>query len=166
MNSIFWTRAAPIDRLTSKVPQGLLFLLVGVVTLIGGAVEATGQEAEVRTAVERTLAAWTAGDFETAAEHYDAEVRGYFLDGGALVSGFNAEALRAAFEAGVKADLSITQLDVRVTGDVALTAGRLAGSITMPGGAPLEGAWRYTETRLRRASGWKVVQYHFSAVKQ
>ena len=161
------TRLSPglaCGNLPLKLTTFFLFFFLGGVGFHPSV--AAAQEADVRAAVEQTLAAWTAGDFETAATHYDAEVRGYFLDGGGLVTGFNPQALRAAFDAGVQANLSIQQMDVSVRDNVAVVAGRLTGSITMPGGGQTSGVWRYTETRVRSGGVWKVIQYHFSPANQ
>ena len=123
---------------------------------------AAGQEAEVREAVSETLAAWRSGDFELFATFYHADTRGFFLDGGALLEGFNVAALQAAYNTGFRADLELGEMRVWVLGDVALTAALLQGGLTLPDGSSVPGTWRYSDTRVLEEGTWKVVQYHFS----
>ena len=121
-----------------------------------------GQEAEVRQAVSETLAAWSSGDFERFAMFYHADTRGFFLDGGALVEGFNVAALEAAYNTGFRADFDLEEMSVRVHGEVAFTTALLQGVLTLPGGGLVEGTWRYSDTRVLEEGTWKVAQYHFS----
>lgn len=122
----------------------------------------SAQEAEVRAAMTETLAAWAAGDFATFAGFYDAEARGFLLDGGMLVEGIDPAALRMGYEAGIRAEFTVRELDVRMVGGVALSTAYLDGSITLPGGSAQSGSWRYTDARVEEGGVWKVLQYHFS----
>ena len=129
------------------------------------AIAATGaaaQESEVRDFVEGTLAAWSSGDFQSFAEHYHPDARGFFLDGGNLIEGINVEGLQAGYDAGIRAELTLRDLDVQVYGETSVSVAYLDGSLTLPGGAVQPGTWRYTETRVRDGGTWRVVQYHFS----
>lgn len=122
-----------------------------------------GAEAEVRAAVSETLDAWSSGDFERLAAHYHEDVRGFFLQGAALARGFNAAALEIAYEAGLRAEVSVRDLDVQIHGLAAASVAYVDGAVHLPGGQPsISGTWRYSETRLRTEDGWKIVQYHFS----
>ena len=123
---------------------------------------AAGQEAEVRDAITETLVAWRSGDFQRFASFYHADTRGFFLDGGMLVEGFNVATLEAAYNAGFRADLEVGDVSVLMHGDVALTTGLLEGVLTMPGGGVLQGTWRYSDARVLDEGIWKVIQYHFS----
>ena len=123
---------------------------------------AAAQEPDVRASIEATLDAWSAGDFQAFANQYHPDTRGFFLDGGTLVEGINVAALQAGYEAGIKAELSIRELDTTLYGEAAVTVAFLEGSLTLPGGNVQPGTWRYTETRVREGGVWKVVQYHFS----
>ncbi len=126
---------------------------------------ALSQEAEVRQAVTETLAAWRSGDFGRFATFYHTETRGFFLDGGGLLEGFNVAALEAAYNTGFRADLDLGEVSVRLRGDVALTTALLQGALTLPGGSTVEGTWRYSDARVLEAGTWKVVQYHFSEME-
>lgn len=125
-------------------------------------VGAAAQEVEVRGAVEATLAAWTAGDFQAFADQYHPRTRGFFFDGGALLEGINVAALQAGYDAGIRADLTLRDLDVQIYAQTSVSIAYLDGALTLPGGGVQAGSWRYTETRVRDGGAWKVVQFHFS----
>jgi hypothetical protein len=127
---------------------------------------AAAQEAEVRSAMEESLAAWRDGDFEKLGSFYAVNTRGFMLDGGYLISGFSVEALQAAAEMGVAFDFQPQEVDIMMVGDgVAVAVATLEGSVTLPGGAVQEGSWRYSETRVNEGGIWKVAQYHFSPLE-
>lgn len=120
-------------------------------------------EAEVRAAVSETLEAWSAGDFERLAAHYHTKVRGFFLQGAPLARGFNAAALDMAYEAGLRAEVSVRDLDVQVHDATAASVAYVDGTLHLPGDQPpVSGTWRYSEVRVREDGAWKIVQYHFS----
>jgi ketosteroid isomerase-like protein len=125
------------------------------------------QQAEVRQAIVESLAAWRAADFQRLGTFYDARVRGYMLDGGMLLTGYNAEALQAAVDAGFSFSLEPQDIDILILNPtVAVAVAIVEGTITVPGGETQEGSWRYSETRVKDGSVWKVVQYHFSPLEQ
>ena len=133
-----------------------------VLVLAGPARTASAQDSEVAAAIEETLEAWESGRFQTFAGFYHPAARGFFLDGGPLMGGFNVPALEAAHNAGFRADLELRDLDVRVRGEVASSVAHLLGVLTLPGGRTIEGVWRYSEVRVQDEARWKVVQFHFS----
>jgi hypothetical protein len=116
----------------------------------------------VRTAVAETLDAWKTGHFEAFAGFYHRDARGFFLDGGPLTGGFTVDALEAASAMGFQTELELEGLEVSVYDRVATSAGYLVGRLILPGGATVEGTWRYTDTRVLEDGTWKVVQFHFS----
>ena len=120
------------------------------------------QEEDVRAAVAETLDAWTTGRFEAFAGFYHSDARGFFLDGGPLTGGFTVDALEAASAMGFQTELELEGLEVSVWDGVAASAGYLAGRLILPGGATMDGTWRYTDTRVLVDGQWKVVQFHFS----
>jgi ketosteroid isomerase-like protein len=123
---------------------------------------ARGQEADVEAAVRATLDAWRSAEYTAFVASYHPDARGFFLDGGDVIEGFNLEALEATAEAGFQADVELTDLDVAVYGDAAVAVGLLEGALTLPGGLRLEGVWRYSETRIRDGGAWRIVQFHIS----
>ena len=137
--------------------------LIGPVLAMAALVSsAQGQEAAVREAVTGTLAAWSEGDFDRFADYYHPDVRGFFLDGSVVTRGFEVEALRAAHAEGLRAEMTLRELETRVYGSTAVSEGYLDGTIGLPGGMSLSGSWRYSETRVLTDGVWRVVQYHFS----
>lgn len=121
------------------------------------------QEEAVRTAMVESLAAWSASDFQKLGSFYATQTRGFMLDGGMLITGYNAAALEMAVAAGFAFNVEPHDIDIRmVTDEVAVSVAIVEGSITLPGGAVEEGSWRYSETRVNEGGVWKVVQYHFS----
>ena len=141
-------------------------ILLVVCCLAVSTQSAEAQEAEVRAAMEESLAAWREADFEKLGNFYAARTRGFMLDGGYLITGFSVEALQAAASMGVAFNVEPQEVDILMVGEgVAVAAAILEGSITMPGGATQEGTWRYSETRIKEGGIWKVSQYHFSPLE-
>ena len=121
------------------------------------------QEREVEDAVEATLEALSEGRYEDFLSHFLPSARGFFLDGGSLLStGFSAQQLNLAAQAGAGVDVELDDLDSAVHGDAAVSVAYLEGSVTLPGGIVVEGVWRYSETRVLVDGAWKVVQFHMS----
>ncbi len=123
---------------------------------------AHAQDAAIRAAVTETLAAWGAGDFATFRSFYHPQARGFFMDGGPMIAGFNGAALEVAHAAGLRTHIELSELNVQRYGGFAVTAALLQGSVTLPTGVEIPGTWRYTETRILDGGIWKIVQYHFS----
>jgi len=134
----------------------LVLLLTGVVPNIAA------QEADVRSAVNATLDAWSTGQYAAFVDNYHPDARGFFLDGGPLMEGFSVAALEAAADAGFMAEVKVRDLDVQVHGIAAASVAYLVGALTLPGGLVLRGTWRYSETRVLTEGSWKVVQFHIS----
>lgn len=126
-------------------------------------VQSVASEPQVRAAVVATLEAWTTGDFESLADQYHHDARGFFLEGAPLARGFNPTALQMAWDAGLRADVSVRDLDVQVHDGAAVAVAYVDGTLSLPGDQPpITGTWRYSETRIASDGAWKIVQYHFS----
>ena len=123
---------------------------------------AAAQEAEVRAAVTETFAAVVARDVPKFASFYHDDTRGFFVDRANMIERFSALAVRAAFLTGLRLDVVMSDLNVKVYGDAAVAGAVFQGSVTLPGGAVATGTWRYSETRVLEDGTWKVVQYHVS----
>jgi hypothetical protein len=123
---------------------------------------AESQVEDVKAAMMASLAAWNDGDVAAFGAFFSSDTRGFNLDGGVLIRGFNAAALEAALNAGFAISVQPRDIDVKLYGNVAVGVAYLDGSITLPGGAVREGTWRYSETRVKDSGTWKVVQYHIS----
>jgi len=123
---------------------------------------AAAQEADVRAAVTETLAALTARDVPTFARFYHDDTRGFFVDRTTMIQGFITIAVRLAFATGLRVNVVMSDLDVKVYGNTAVSGALFQGSVTLPGGAVASGSWRYSDTRVLDDGTWKVVQYHVS----
>ena len=73
-------------------------------------------------------------------------------------------AVRAAYVTGLRTNLVMSNLNVRVYGNTAVSGALLGGSVTLPGGAVRTGTWRYSDTRVLKEGTWKIVQYHISQI--
>ena len=123
---------------------------------------AGAQEADVRAAVSETLAALIARDVTKFGSFYHADTRGFFVDGSTMIEGFSAVAVRIAYATGLRVNVVMSDLNVNVYGNTAVSGALFQGSVTLPGGAVASGTWRYSETRVLDDGTWKVIQYHVS----
>ncbi len=123
---------------------------------------ASAQEAAVRADVEMTLSALNEGDAPAFANFFYEGARGFFVDGSNMTPGVTVLAFRAAYLTGMRSNLVMSNLNVRVYGGTAVSGALLNGSVTLPGGAVRTGTWRYSDTRVLDEGTWKIVQYHIS----
>ena len=123
---------------------------------------AGAQEDEVRAAVSATLAALVARDVSAFASFYHNDTRGFFVNRTSMIEGFSSLAVLAAFATGLRVNVVMNDLDVKVYGNTAVVRAIFQGSVTLPLGAVASGTWRYSETRVLDEGTWKVVQYHVS----
>ena len=133
-------------------------------SLAAGSVRA--QETDVRADVSATLAALAAGDAITFVDFFHDDVRGFFVNGSNMIEGISVLALRALYLTGLQTNVIMSELNVRVYGNTAVSGALLQGSVTMPGGAMISGTWRYSDTRVLDEGRWKVVQYHISQLAE
>ena len=124
------------------------------------------QETDVQAAISETLAALVTNEFTTFANFFHDDARGFFVDGSTMIEGFSVMAFRAAYLAGLRTNIVMSDLKVRVYGNTAVSGAVLAGSVTLPGGAVREGTWRYSDTRVLEQGTWKIVQYHISQLAE
>ena len=109
-----------------------------------------------------TVAAANAADADAFIPQFLPEAKGFFVNS-SLLSPFSEEDERALFEAGFKSDLQLSDIEVEVHGKMAATTAYFIGTFFLPGGSSIEGAWRYSETRLKKDGAWRILRYHFSA---
>ena len=133
-------------------------------SLAAGSVRA--QETDVRADVSATLAALAAGDATPFVDFFHDDVRGFFVNGSNMIEGISVLALRALYLAGLQTNVVMSELNVRVYGNTAVSGALLQGSVTMPGGAMISGTWRYSDTRVLDERRWKVIQYHISQLAE
>ena len=140
----------------------LVFCLIS--SLARGSVRAQEADvgAHVRADVSETLSALAAGDANTFVDFFHDDARGFFVDGSTMIEGISVLAFRAAYLTGLRTNVVMSDLNVKVYGNTAVSGALLGGSVTLPGGAVMEGTWRYSDTRVLEEGTWKVVQYHIS----
>jgi len=122
------------------------------------------QEAEVRADVARTLSALTARDSPAFVDFFHDDARGFFVDGSSMLNGPILLAVRAAFVTGLRLNVLMSNLEVRVYGNTAVVGALFMGSVTLPGGVVRTGTWRYSDTRVEEDGEWKIVQFHISQI--
>ncbi len=122
--------------------------------------------ARVRADVSETLTALVENEFTTFASFFHDEARGFFVDGSNMIEGFSALAFRAAYLAGLRTHVLMSDLTVSVYGNTAVSGALLGGSVTLPGGAVREGTWRYSDARVLEDGTWKIIQYHISELAE
>jgi ketosteroid isomerase-like protein len=127
---------------------------------------ARAQETGVEAAVSETLAALVANEFTTFSNFFHDDARGFFVDGSRMIEGFSALAFRAGYLAGLRTNVVMRDLNVRVYGNTAVSGALLRGSVTLPGGAVREGTWQYSDTRVLEEGTWKIIQYHVSQLAE
>jgi len=140
----------------------IILAFCSITLLANAAVQA--QEAEVRADISETLSALVNRDATTFVGFFHDDVRGFFVDGSAMVEGLYLLAVRAAYVTGLRTNLVMSNLNVRVYGNTAVSGALLGGSVTLPGGAVRTGTWRYSDTRVLEEGTWKIVQYHISRI--
>lgn len=143
-------------------PRCIILAFCSISLLATGAAHA--QEADVRADISETLSALANRDAAAFVGFFHNDVRGFFVDGSAMVEGLYLLAVRAAYVTGLRTNLVMSNLNVRVYGNTAVSGALLGGSVTLPGGAVRTGTWRYSDTRVLEEGTWKIVQYHISQI--
>jgi ketosteroid isomerase-like protein len=92
---------------------------------------------DVKAAVLAVDAAYNSGDVDAIARYMHSE-HSRFPAGGLLSNGFNKEALKASFDAGLKLDIAARHLGVKIYGSTAVATGYTEGTATSKQG----GKWK------------------------
>ncbi len=142
----------------------ILMIWVGVMVLT--TIAFADDMADVKAAVEAHWAAINAGDMDAVAEHHTPDFNGFLMDNSLLWAYASREEQKAAFkalsEAGIKFNMQIRHLDVKVYGNTAVAAFYLVGSITWPGDITVQGPLRVTEVWVKQGGKWKEAHHHDS----
>ena len=124
---------------------------------------------ELEREVEKVIASLIGGDVDWLSQHYAPEVT-RFHQRGKLDVGWNedkATELQNALNAGVKFSFSEVELvDVRIYGDMGITAGHFQSELTLPDGTKTGGPARFTYVWTRTDAGWKEVHHHVSDLRE
>ena len=141
-----------------------------VILMIGSLVLTTVAKADdvddVKAAVEAHWAAINAGDMAAVAEHHTPDFNGFLMDNSLLWAYESREEQKATFkafsEAGIKFNMQIRHLNVKVYGNTAVAAFYLVGSINWPGDVTVQGPLRVTEVWVKQDGKWKEAHHHDS----
>ena len=147
-------------------------LIVIGTTLLAGLLLSTGVRAgdvEDIIALEKGhYLAHNNGDVDTWVQYHLPERDGYSPGGGLLSEGTASEeerkSLKAQFDAGMKYNHRLIQVDVKVFGDIAITTGYVVGSSTSPNGTTNQVMMRRTGVVIKRDGQWKELHNHLSPV--
>ncbi len=143
-------------------------VIVVLMVLVGGLALSTAAIADdaddVRAAVLKLNEAGNSGDVDAIAQYLHQERSLFSLAGRLLINfeGFNKDARKAAYEAGLKVNRSWRHLDVKVYGNAAVVTGYHVGRTTRPDGSYIQGARRVSEFWTKQNGQWKLVHRHAS----
>jgi ketosteroid isomerase-like protein len=111
--------------------------------------------------MRQLIAAYNRGDVDAIAQCMHSE-HSQFPDGALLVEGFDKEALKASFDAGLKFDIATRDLSVKIYGSTAVATGYTEGTATLPDGTVNQIRARFTEVWTKQGGKWKRVHIHSS----
>ena len=127
-----------------------------------------GDVEDVRAATMEHFATLNAGNALAHVQHHMAGHSTYDALGGLLeVSNSLDEeiaALKADFESGLKLNMDLRHLDVKVYGNAAVVTGYVVGTSTTPDGTIQQVTSRRSAVLIKDAGKWKEVHLHSSPV--
>lgn len=148
----------------------IAFSVLAAATILVGTVAAqTADERSVLVELERVIQALGEGDADYFEDHYVAEVSRIHLTGSVDVGwdAAKAEGVRGFMGRGWRLRTTSYEVaDVRVYGDVAVTAGVANAVQTMPGASVAEElTYRFSYVWLRRDGRWVELHHHVSRLE-
>lgn len=138
----------------------VLMVLVGSLALSTAAIADDADD--VRAAVLKLNEAWNSGDVDAIAQYLHHERSLFNYRGRLLTKGFNKDALKAVYEAGLKFNRRWKHLDVKVHGNAAVVTGYHNGRTTGADGSYIQGTRRVSEFWAKQNGQWKQVHRHAS----
>ena len=122
---------------------------------------------DIKTAETAHFAALSAGDVDVITQHHLAGHTGFPPEGGLLERFDSLEEernnLRAQFDAGLKQNLQLRHLEVKIYGNLtAVTTGYVVGTVTAPDGTTQQVNGRRTAVLIKQGGQWKEVHAHNS----
>ena len=139
-----------------------------VVGMFATAVAMADDVDDVKAAVERYVAALNAGDANAFIQLQAAGSTSFGARGRLLETFDSLEERRKAFQAsvdaGVKRNLQVRHLEIKVYGNTAVTTNYGVGRITFPDGRTVQPNNRITTVFIKQGGQWKVVHQHLSPV--
>ena len=120
-------------------------------------------EDEVKKAVTGLFAAFNSNDADQVAKYVAPEQNAFNRSGGSLERFADIAQLRRDFQAGVKVNIQITDVEAAVYGETAYTTGFYTQAVTLPNGRVRnDGSFRITLVWNKRDGVWKLVHSHES----
>jgi len=141
--------------------------------VVGGAVLTTaawaGDVEDVKKITLDHFATLNAGNVAAHIEHHLQGHTTFGGDSGLLIVNDSLEeekkSLQADFDAGLKNNLQLTHLDVKVYGNTAVVTGYVVGTSTEPDGKTTQVMNRRTAVLIKQGNTWKEVHVHSSPVR-
>ncbi len=141
-------------------------LLVFVPWMVLTSVAAAQDVEAIKAATLEHFAAFNAGDAAAHARHHLPEWTGFGPDGGLLEESSSLEdqesSLQATFDAGLKFNLQLRHLKVKVYGNTAVVKGYAVGTVTSPDGGTQQVTTRRTAVLIKQRGQWREVHSHNS----
>ncbi|MCH7724672.1 MAG: nuclear transport factor 2 family protein [Bacteroidetes bacterium] len=119
---------------------------------------------DVKVTLLAVVAALNAGDAEAYTKHLLPETTGFFAGGGLLTEPWRGKQLKAKFDAGLKIDIQLRHLQVKIYDNTAVVTGYETGVIIFPDGTTLKGPRRISTVWIKQAGQWKLAHIHISFI--
>ncbi|MCH6575919.1 MAG: nuclear transport factor 2 family protein [Bacteroidetes bacterium] len=138
------------------------------ILMVGSLVLTTAAKADDVDDVKATqlavVAALNAGDAEAYTKHLLPEATGFFTSDGLLTEPWRGELLQSKFDAGLKIDIQLRHLQVKLCDNTAVVTGYETGVIIFPDGTTLKGPRRISTVWIKQAGQWKQAHIHISFI--
>ncbi len=123
---------------------------------------------DVKAAVRGYFAAHRARDVNAYMRYRMAEYSNFGPTGGLINRSTSLEQQRSNFQAaidqGIRRNIDIRHLEVRVYGNSAIATGYVVGTVTNPDGSTDQVTWQRSGFWIKQGSQWKEAHHHRGAV--
>ncbi len=130
-------------------------------------VSMAGDVEDIKKATMEHFATQNAGDAKAHMAHH-MPYHTQFAGGGLLIVSHSRDeqvkSIQATFDAGVKLNLDLAHLDVKVYGNAAVVTGYVVGTATNPDGTTSESRAQRTAVLIKEGNDWKEVHVHSAPV--
>ncbi len=148
--------------------QLIAMLIVIAISLALNNTAVAGDADDVKAATLEHFATLNAGNARAHVQHHMAGHSTYNAGGGLLeVSNSLSEetaSLKVDFDSGLKLNLELRHLDVKVYGDAAVVTGYVVGTATAPDGSIDQVTDRRSAVLIKEGGKWREVHLHSSPV--
>lgn len=142
-------------------------MIFGLVVLLT-TVAVAGDVEDIKKATLQHFVTFNAGDVAGHVEHHLKGHTGYGPNGGLLDVNESLKeekkSLQADFDAGLKFNLQVRHLEVKVYGNTAVTTCYIVGTVTNPDGTTNQVMDRRTAVLIKKGRKWKEVHAHNSHI--